>query len=163
MNLFFPAQSPTGEAANPSGHWLLQTGRAVTVLSKGGGQLRIARGQVWATLGSAHDNHYPWHAAPLEPCAVVKDYFLSAGDALVVPPGARVVLESTGRKQDLPVAFDWDYVLPSAKARRASRAEVAQATGELGAALGDVRRALRRLIGALVSPPKQARGLEACL
>lgn len=204
MNLYFPAQSsahasahasvnspdcspsgsPTGspanECANPSGHWLLQTGRAVTVLSRGGGQLSIARGQIWATLGSATPRRYlPWHRAPLQPCATLKDYFLSAGDTLRIPPGARVVIESLLRTHDLPVAFDWSYAAPLGRASRyglasvgtrASHAELVQATGELGAALGQVARALRRLVGAVLAArrqarrsPKQAPGLHACL
>lgn len=200
MNLYFPAQSsahapahssvnppdcppsgsPANECADPSGHWLLQTGRAVTVLSRGGGQLSIARGQIWATLGSAAPCRYlPWHRAPLQPCATLKDYFLSAGDTLRVPPGARVVIESLLRTHDLPVAFNWSYTAPLARARRyglkspatrASHAELAQATGELGAALSQVARALRRLVGAVLASrsqarrsPKQAPELNACL
>ena len=160
MNLYFPARLPAIGPVNPSGHWLLQGDRAVTVLSKGGGQLRVARGQVWATLGSAPGYYKLRRQAPLERCASVKDYFLNAGDTLVVPPGVRMVMESVGRTQDLPVAFDWNL---KAQSNHTSRIEVTQATGELGAAVGDVGRALRRLVAAVLTSPKQAQPLERCL
>ena len=159
MNLYFPAQLPAIGLVNPSGHWLLQGDRAITVLSGGGGQLRVARGQVWATLGSA-PGYKLRRTAPLERCATVKDYFLNAGDTLVVPSGVRLVMESMGRSQDLPVAFDWNF---KAQSNQSSRMELTQATGELSAALGDVGRALRRLVVAVLTSPNQAQPLERVL
>ena len=162
MNLYFSVQSSANQPVNPSGHWLLQTNRAMTVHSKGGGQLSIARGRVWATLGSARGYPYPWHNTPLEPCAMLKDYFLNAGDTLVVPPRARVVIESMGDAKDLPVAFDWESVPKAARVSRTSRSEVVLAAGQLGDALGEVGRALRRLMGAVLVSLKQAQRLETC-
>ena len=160
MNLYFPVQSPANQPVNPSGHWLLQTNRAITVVANSGGKLHIARGQVWATLGSAHGNPYPWRNTALEPCAMLKDYFLNAGDTLVVPPRARVVLESMGDAKDLTVAFDWDFVPNAARVSRTSRSQVVLAAGHLGNALGEVGLALRRLMGAVLVSPKQAQRLE---
>ena len=162
MNLYFPVQSSANQPANPSGHWLLQTNRAMTVHSKGGGQLSISRGRVWATLGSARCYRYPWRNTPLEPCAMLKDYFLNTGDTLVVPPQARVVMESMGDAKDLPVAFDWDCVPKAALVSRTSHSEVILAAGQLGDALGEVGRALRRLISAVLVSLKQAQQLETC-
>ena len=158
MNLYFPSQSPSLEGTTPTGNWLVETGRAITVMSHSGGQLHVARGQVWATLGAA--NTQPWRAAPLEPCALFKDYFLSAGDTLRVPPGARVVIESTGRAHSLPVAFAWGHV---AQPARAGQVEVVQAAGELRVALAQVLRAARRLVGAVVLGQKPEQRLETCL
>jgi Protein of unknown function (DUF2917) len=158
VNLYFPAQCASLDATSQTGNWLLETGRAITVMSRSGGQLQVARGQVWATLGS--DNPQPWRAAPLEPCATLKDYFLSAGDTLLVPPGARVVIESTGRAQSLPVAFAWGH---AAQPARLSKVEVVQAAGELQLALVQVLRAARRLVGAVVLGPKPEERLETCL
>ena len=162
MNLYFPVQSPANQPVNPSGHWLLQTNRAITVVANSGGKLHIARGQVWATLGSAYGNPYPWRNMPLEPCAMLKDYFLNAGDTLVVPPRARVVMESMGNAKNLPAAFDWDFVPKAARVSRTSRSEVVLAAGQLGDALGQVGRALRRLMGAVLVSPRQAQQLETC-
>ena len=158
MNLYFPSQSASLDATSQTGNWLLETGRAITVLSRSGGQLQVARGQIWATLGTA--NIHPWSAAPLEPCAMPHDYFLSAGDTLLVPPGARVVMESMGHAQSLPVAFAWGY---AAQPARPSQVEVVQAAGELRQALVQLLRAARRLVGAVVLGPKPAQRLETCL
>ena len=162
MNLYFPVQSPANQPASPSGHWLLQYNRAITVVADGGGKLHIARGQVWATLGSAHANPYSWRNTPLEPCVMLKDYFLNAGDTLVVPPRVRVVMESMGAAKDLPAAFDWESVPKAARVGRPRCSEVVLAAGQLGFALGQVGRALRRLMGAVLVSPKQAQRLETC-
>ena len=162
MNLYFPFHSPANQLANPSGHWLLQTNRAITVESNSGGKLHIARGQVWATFGCAHRKPFPWRNTPLEPCVMLKDYFLNAGDTLVVQPGVRVVIESMALAHDLPAAFDWDLLPPSAKNRRASHEEMLLAVGELGKALSQTGRALRRLAGAVLPSPKQAQQLDIC-
>lgn len=163
MNLYFPVQSPANQPANPSGHWLLQTNRASTVMAHGGAKLHIARGRVWATLGSAHANPYSWRNTPLKPCTMLKDYFLNAGDTLVVPPGARVVMESMALKHDLPAAFDWDLMPPSAKIRRASHEEMLLATGELGTALSQVGCVVRRLADAVLASPRHAQRPDVCL
>ena len=151
MNLYFPAQSWANQSVNPTGHWLLQTKRAITVVANGGGRLHIARGQVWATLGSAHGAPYFWRYTPVEPCAMLKDYFLNAGDTLVVPPGARVVMESMALENDLPAAFDWDFATPPEKIKRANREALLLATAEMCSALSQAGRALRRLAGAALA------------
>ena len=158
MNLYFPSQSTSLDATNQTGNWLLETGRAITVTSRSGGQLQVARGRVWATLGSEHSQ--PWRAAPLEPCATLQDYFLSAGDTLHVPPGAKVVIESMCRAQSLPVAFAWSH---APQAHRQTRVGVVQAANELRLALGQVLQAARRLVGAVVLGPKPEQRLKTCL
>ena len=162
MNLYFPVQSPANQPVKPSGHWLLQANRAITVVANSGGKLHIARGQVWATFGCAHRKPFPWRNTRLEPCVMLKDYFLNAGDTLVVPPGVRVVIESMALSHDLPAAFDWDLLPPSAKNRRASHEEMLLAVGELGKALSQTGRALRRLAGAILLSPGQAQQLDIC-
>ena len=162
MNSNFPVQSPANQRANLSGHWLLQTNRAITVVANSGAKLHISRGQVWATLGSSHGNPYSWRKTPLEPCVMLKDYFLNAGDTLVVPPRVRVVMESMGAAKDLPAAFDWESVPKTARVSRPRRSEVVLAAGQLGVALGEVGRALRRLMGAVLVSPKHAQRLETC-
>ena len=169
MNAYFasPTSSPTLspsatlDKSAQAGHWLLETGRAMTVMSHSGGQLRVASGQVWATLGSSSPQ--PWRAAPLTPSATLTDYFLGAGDTLVVPPGASVVIESLGQARSLPVAFAWAPSAPVEPAERPGRVAVLQAAGELGRALGQVLLAARRLATAIVLGPKPEQRLETCL
>ena len=128
-----------------------------------GGKLHIARGQVRATLGSAHANPYTWRNKPLEPRTMLKDCFLTAGDTLAMPPGARVVPESMALEHDSAAAFDWHLMPPSAKIRSASHEEMLLATGELGNALSQVRRALRRLADAVLVSPRHAHRLNVYL
>ena len=163
MNLYFPSPSESLEPTSQTGNWLLEAGRAITVSSHGGAQLRIARGQVWATLGtSGNGRAKPWKAKPLQPCAMLDDYFLSAGDILNVPAGASVVMESIQKTRSAPVTFEWLPVPQPARTARSSRAEVTQASGELGYALGKVVRAFRRLVGAVLASNKPQQRFETC-
>ena len=155
-NFPFPTALLNGSAQ--TGNWLLETGRAMTVSSRTGGQLRVARGRVWATLGSG--GNPPWSAAALAPCTMLTDYFLNAGDTLAVPPGASVVIESLGQARSLPVAFAWAHTAPAVLP---GRVEVAQAAAELGRALGQVLLAVRRLVAAVLLGPKPEQRLETCL
>ncbi len=155
--------SPTallGDSAQ-TGNWVLETGRAMTVTSRCGGQLLVVRGRVWATLGSGGNQR--WSAAPLAPCTQLTDYFLNAGDTLAVPPGASVVIESLDQAQSLPVAFAWAKTAPADGPERPRRVAVAQAAGELGRALGQVLLATRRLGAAVLLGPKPEQRLETCL
>ena len=157
MNLFFPNPSTSLENTSQTGNWLLETGRAITVTSRRGGQLRVARGRVWATLGA--NNTAAWRSVPLEPCAMLEDYFLSAGDMLSVPPGAKVVIESMEQTEAAPVAFSWGHAPQPVSA---SRTELAQASSELGFALGQAVRALRRLVAAVLVGQKPVPQLGSC-
>ena len=158
MNLYFPAPTSSQNSSDQSGNWRLQSGRAITLSPAAGGQLSVASGQLWATLGSSGR----WRqAATLERCATYKDYFLSAGDALTVPPGASLVVESFNRTQSVPVAFAWS--LTPQLATRSKRAGVVQAAAELGQALAQVARALGRLAGAVLIGAKPDQRLETCL
>jgi Protein of unknown function (DUF2917) len=161
MNLYFPNPSPTANEACQAGNWLLEAGRAITVMSRSGGQLRIARGCVWATLGAGHNK--PWHAAPVAPCVMLTDYFLGAGDTLTVPAGAKVVIESLQKDQSLPVAFEWSYVPQAAQALRPIGAEVMEASSDVGHALGQVARAIRRLVSAVLAGRRSQQRLETCV
>ena len=160
MNLFFPVQSPASPSADATGHWLLQTGRAITLLPAAGGHLNVANGELWATLSDARS---AWPRltpqARLERCATFKDYFLHAGESMAVPPGARVVIESTGRSQTTPTAFAWSPSITHAKQpAQPRRAGVVQASSELAQALAQVARALRHLAAALLVPPQRDTG-----
>ena len=157
MNLYFPNEKASPEHTSQPGNWLLETGRAITVMPRRGGQLRIARGSVWATLSAS--NTAGWRSVPLQPCAMLEDYFLSAGDVLHVPPGAKVVIESMEQTQTAPVAFSWDHAPHQASA---TRAELVQASGELADAVGQTMRALRRLVIAMWAGRKPEPSFGSC-
>ena len=161
MKAYFPSSTTQLDQSAQTGNWLLETGRAITVTSRSGGQLLVARGRLWATLGAG--STHAWSADPLAPCTRLTDYFLNAGDTLAVPPGASVVIESMGQSQSLPVAFAWAHAVPVVRPERPSRVAVAQAAGELGRALGQVLLAARRLAAAVVLGPKPEQRLETCL
>ena len=157
MNLYFPAQSSATPSSDATGHWLLQSGRAITLSPAAGGQLAVANGELWATLSDARS---AWPRltpqARLERCATFKDYFLHGGDSLAVPPGARVVIESTGRSETAPAAFAWSPATTHAKQpAQPRRAGVVQAASELAQALAHVARALRHLAAALLVQPQR--------
>ena len=159
MNLYFPADSSFHQSASQSGNWLLQSGRAITLSPAAGGHLSVSSGQLWATLG---DNGRKLRRAPrLARCATLQDYFLNAGDKLAVPPGARLVIETVGRAHAAPTRFAWS-VAPQ-PARQIERASVVQAASELGVAVAQVARALRRLVGAVLVGAKPEQRLETCL
>ena len=157
MNHYFPARSSANPCVDASGNWLLQSGRAITLSPAAGGQLNVANGQLWVTLSDAR-TAWPWLTpqARLERCATLKDYFLHAGESLAVPPGAQLVIESTGRSQTLPVAFAWSPAIIQAKqTAQPRRAGVVQASSELAQALAQVARALRHLAVALLVQPQR--------
>lgn len=162
MNLYFPAQLPANDAAHQSGNWLLQTGRAISLMPAAGGQLTVARGQLWATLGEGGTTLR--RNARLARCATLQDHFLNAGDKLLVPPGARLVIESMGRAQAMPAAFAWS-LLPqlAVQTTRPRRAGVVQAAGEVVQALGQVAHALRRLMDAVLAGPGCGQPAETCV
>ena len=175
MNLYQSAKSLQPSSANSGGHWSLETRRAITVQSKGGGQLSVASGEVWATLSAGRAGLNLWRSAPsngLEPCVWLKDYFLSSGDTLLVPMGAKVVIQAMGRAQDLPVAFDWSHtpdavrLNPVGHASRIEQAELRHATSQLGVAVAQVLHALHRLVTAVLAGhkgPKSEQRLNNCL
>lgn len=162
MNLYFPAQLPANDAAHQSGNWLLQTGRAISLMPAAGGQLTVARGRLWATLGEGGP---PLRRnARLARCATLQDHFLNAGDTLLVPPGARLVIESMACAQTAPAAFAWGLLPQLAlQTARPRRAGVVQAAGEVVQALGQVAHALRRLMHAVLAGPGRGQPPKPCL
>ena len=149
----------------------LETGRAITMASKGCGQLSVARGQLWATLGLNRTPRTLWkwtRSEPLEPRATPNDYFLNSGDTLLVPAGANVVLQGMGRLHDSPVAFGWSGA-PLTRAesvcriKQTNRIELAQAGSELGTALGQLLRAVRRLLATVLVASRRDQPLKSCV
>lgn len=131
-------QSSVGPAV--SGYWSLMSGRAVSLLPCEAGVLRIAQGQVWATLAGSGRG----------PTVGLGDHFLQAGQELAVPAGQHLVFEPYGAAGDTPVYFDW-LPLAAAASVNTSRWQqtVVQPLHDLGLALLMAGSALGRLVKGL--------------
>jgi Protein of unknown function (DUF2917) len=109
----------------PAGAWRLHQGQAMSLSPQEASLLRIHRGRVWVTLGAP---------GALSPQAS-GDRFVQAGESLVVPPGARLVMEPLApHGATEPVCFDW------------AGAPAPQATGRFGR---EVLAPMHELAGAL--------------
>lgn len=122
------------------GSWRLHPGHAMGLQPRRASLLRIYCGRVWVTQGG--------------PYAVVGresgDHFLSPGDALRVPAGARLVMEPLAETGDeRPVHFDWTEVVPQRRSERFAQDVLAPAR-ELRAAVGQGGVALARLVRGLI-------------
>ena len=135
------AQSFQPAGANPlPGTWKLARGRAVTLRPVTDGILRIAHGQVWATIDGPH-GRTPDDSG---------DHVLQVGRSMYVRAGQRVVIESWAL-HDTASYFAWDPVIAAATApARAQRprlnaAVVLQPLADLRLALALTGRALGQL------------------
>ncbi|MGV3492317.1 MAG: DUF2917 domain-containing protein [Ramlibacter sp.] len=135
-----PAQSLQPAAARPlPGTWKLQRGRAVTLRPTTDGILRIAHGQVWATVDGPH-GRTPEDSG---------DHMLQVGRSMYLRAGQRAVIESWSA--DGASYFAWDPVLAAApvqaRSRRPNPAVVMQPLADLRLALALTARALGQLAG----------------
>jgi hypothetical protein len=80
------------------GCWKLAPERAVTLNPTEPGVLRIAQGQVWATLDGPHHG----------PANDWGDVVLHSGEQLQLMPGQHVVVEPFGDAVNEPVYFSWE-------------------------------------------------------
>jgi Protein of unknown function (DUF2917) len=121
---------------SPAGAWRLYPGHAMGLCPKETSVLRVHRGRVWVTLGA------PGAPSPQDS----GDRFLQAGESLVVPVGARLVMEPlvpSGATD--PVCFDWSGAMAPVAADRFGR-EVLAPMRELAGALGQAGIALARVL-----------------
>ena len=124
-------------SANLSGYWELAPGRAISLQPREAGVLRIAQGQVWATVDGPHQGHGNERG----------DHFLQSGQQLGVRAGQHLVFEPWSAVSEMPVYFAWTPV-PSAVTVSESRWHVAviQPLHDLGLALLMAGSALARLV-----------------
>lgn len=80
------------------GFWKLAPERAVTLNPTEAGVLRVAQGQVWATLDGPHHG----------PANDWGDVVLHSGEQLQLMPGQHVVVEPFGDAVNEPVYFSWE-------------------------------------------------------
>ena len=131
-------EQPAAGTALP-GCWKLDAGRAVTLRPHEAGVLRVAHGQVWATLQGPHRGRGN----------NLGDHFLRPGESLALRAGQRLVLEPWDHAGHAPAWFSWDPQSAAAHhlgrpARRWSVA-VVQPLDDLRLALGGVAGAVARL------------------
>lgn len=131
----FLQQSRPAAQALP-GTWKLGAGRAVTLLPRESGFVRIAHGRVWATFDGPHENNRG-------------DLFLCAGELLAVQAGQRAVIESYGSAHDAPAYFAWEPDTAVAPVATRWHAAVVQPLADLRLALASAGFALRGAVAAL--------------
>jgi Protein of unknown function (DUF2917) len=125
---------------SPAGAWRLHPGHAMGLRPKETSVLRVHRGQVWVTLGA------PGAPSPQDS----GDRFLQAGESLVVPAGARLVMEPlVPRGATDPVCFDWSGAVAPVAADRFGR-EVLAPMRDMAVALGHAGMALARVLRGLM-------------
>lgn len=137
------------DTAALAAYWELPAGRAMSLRPRQDSVLRVAQGQVWATLDGPHARREG-------------DLFLAAGEQLTVAAGQRVVIEPRGTPRDAPACFSWTPApQPAAQAGATPwQQAVIQPVSDLRLALGNAALALRGAAGALL---RLARGLAAGL
>ncbi len=124
----------------PARGWRLDARRAMSLRPQVPSRLYITQGRAWVTLGQAHEGAGNESG----------DLVLNAGESLMVPAGARLVMEPWQPGAG-PVRFDW-CAEPETQAReQAGRfgREVVAPSRELGVALGQAGLAFARLVRGL--------------
>ncbi len=124
----------------PACGWRLDARRAMSLRPQVPSRLCITQGRAWVTLGKAHEGAGNESG----------DLVLNAGESLMVPAGARLVMEPWQPSAG-PVRFDW-CAEPETHAReQASRfgREVVAPSRELAVALGQAGLAFARLVRGL--------------
>ena len=107
-------QSPTH--VNAPGCWKLAPERALTFKPTQAGVLRVAQGQVWATLEGPHHG----------PANDWGDVVLHKGEQLTLTPGQQVVVERFGDAVNEPAYFSWEPAAPVGPSLLARFATLAQ-------------------------------------
>ena len=133
------------------GSWRLFPGQAMSLRPRRDARLRVYCGRLWVTTGG------PYRIEGRD----AGDRFLSPGDVLCVPAGARLVMEPLAEPGDeQPVHFDWTEAAASPRRERFAR-EVQAPARELRQALAQTGLALARLLRGVAgwsSPLAASRG-----
>lgn len=133
--------TPVVDRVSRAGAWRLHPGHAMRLQPTEGAVLQVRSGRLWVTLGEPD--------AGVPGCS--GDRFLQDGDRLVVPAGARLVMESLdAREGDAPVCFDWTDLAADAGAAARFGREVAAPSRELMLALGQAGLAAARVLRGLL-------------
>ena len=118
--------------------WRLDARRAMTLRPHVPSRLQINQGRVWVTMGQPHKGSGNESG----------DLVLAAGESLVVPAGARLVMEPW-QPAEGPVRFDWHVEPLAATSAGEFRHEVVAPSRDLALALGQAGGAFARLLRGL--------------
>ena len=141
MNTLSAHTSSVQHGGMPARSRRLDARRAMSLYPRVPSRLHIIQGCAWVTLGRAHEGAGNESG----------DLVLAAGESLVVPAGARVVMEPWQSGAG-PLRFDW-CAEPEARSREQAERfgrEVVTPSRELGVALGQAGLALARLVRGLL-------------
>jgi hypothetical protein len=121
--------------------WRLDARRAMTLRPHAPSRLHITQGRAWVTLGLPHEGAGNESG----------DVMLAAGESLLVPAGARLVMEPWQPAGAGPVRFDWSEEAEIRTAEPPNRfgREVLAPSRELAVALGQAGWAFARLLRGL--------------
>ena len=121
--------------------WRLDARRAMSLRPQVPSRLHITQGRAWVTLGKLHEGAGNESG----------DLVLNAGEGLVVPAGARLVMEPWQPASAGPVRFDWHAEPEAPAVAQADRfgREVVTPSRELAVALGQASGAFLRLVRGL--------------
>ena len=125
-------------AARRAGAWKLLPRRSLTLRPREHGVLRVAEGQLWATLDGPHAGSGRG----------LGDLVIDAGGSLRLRPGQRVVIEST--RSDTAAWFAWDLAPEPRIVPLPCWQPVLQSWRDLRGAMALSGRAAGRLVAALV-------------
>ena len=138
------------------GMWAMEPLEVLTLSPRSAAVFRVTHGRIWATLSGPHSG----------PANAWGDVFLVPGQALHVPAGQRLVLESLTGRGEAAACFDW---LPASTLSPWQQA-VGQPLADLRQSLGGATRAAGRLVQGLgrlawrgATGRGQASALDACL
>lgn len=126
-------------APRQAGSWKLLPRRALTLHPRRDGVLRVAEGQLWATLDGPHAGAGRG----------LGDLVIDTGASLRLRAGQRVVIEST--RSDAPAWFAWDSVAEPRIVPQPCWQPVVQSWRDLRGSIALSGRAAGRLVAALAA------------
>ena len=138
------------------GMWAMEPQEVLSLSPRTACVFRVTRGRIWATLSGPHSG----------PANAWGDVFLAPGQALHVPAGQRLVLESLAGRSEAAACFDWlpaSTLSPWQQAVGLPLAELRQSLGGATRAAGHLVQGLGRLAWRGATGRGQVSALDACL
>ena len=153
-----PSAAACGKAAGGTtvtGLWAMEPQEVLTLCPRAPALVRVTQGRIWATLNGPHSG----------PANAWGDVFLVPGQALHVPAGQRLVLESLAGRGEAAACFDWvpaSTMSPWQQSVGEPLADLRQSLGGATRAAGHLVQGLGRLAWLGVSGRGRAPALDAC-
>ena len=137
------------------GMWAMEPQEVLSLSPRTASVFRVTRGRIWATLSGPHSG----------PANAWGDVFLVPGQALHVPAGQRLVLESLAGRGEAAACFDWvpaSTMSPWQQSVGEPLADLRQSLGGATRAAAHLVQGLGRLAWLGVSGRGRAPALDAC-